>query len=354
MLNSPRAVSTADDIAAGQPDDEAESPDARRLTGGGTKSLAVEKSGFLWAELGLIATTVMWGLNIPIVKEATNRMDPFVFNAARLTCSTIALAFFAWFELRGRRKAGLTRSTGSDDCPNARRFSWSRFLVFAGLTGFLYMIFFMLGVSRTTAGNVALLLSSMPMWTAVLAVLFFGERLRWTNWLGLFITFLGTVTVIMLGANQGGRGFNLSSEFLLGNLLILAAALTWASGTLISKKLLDTVGAMELAFLAGLVTTPLHLLIVAGSFREWIPVILEPAMAAKIIFSGVFSTGLAYSFWHIGVRKLGGAHASVFQNLVTLVAVLTSWWCLGERITWAQILGGVTIIVGLLVMRRRR
>lgn len=315
-------------------------------------------SGYLWAEMGLVATALMWGLNIPIVKEATNRMDPFVFNAARLSMSTIALGILAALEWRQRVRVKRnnviegTRTQSGQRVPGT--VLWVRFGVFSLLTGFLYMIFFMLGVSRTTAGNVALLLSSMPMWTAVLGVWFFGERLRSANWIGLTITFVGTVTVITLGASAGNGGLNLSSEFLIGNLMMLCAALTWASGTLISKKLLETMGAMQLAFLCALVTTPLHLMIVAPKIGAWMPVMLEPAMAAKIIFSGVFSTGVAYSFWHIGVRKLGGAHAAVFQNVVTLVAVLTSWLFLGERITFAQILGGLTIIVGLLIMRRSR
>jgi drug/metabolite transporter (DMT)-like permease len=111
---------------------------------------------------------------------------------------------------------------------------------------------------------------------------------------------------------------------------------------------------MKLAFMSALFTTPLHLLIVANSIGPEIPKMLEPIVMLEIVYSGVFSTGLAYALWHIGVRQLGGSHASIFQNFVTLMAVTVSWLFLGEKPTWAQLVGGVAIVLGVLVMRRGR
>jgi drug/metabolite transporter (DMT)-like permease len=297
--------------------------------------------GHLLADLCLLATATMWGCNIPIVKDTTTRIDPFVFNAARLTLATLALGLFAWIE--SRRRAA-----------SKQPFPWGRFAVFSALTGFIYMVLFMLGISRTTAGNVALLLSSMPMWTAIFSYFFIGERLHVANWIGLAITFVGTLAVITMGAMEEGRGVNLSTKYLAGNLLILLAAMTWASGTLVSKKLLDTVGPMKLAFMSAAFTTPLHLLIVANTIGAEFPKMLEPIVMLEIIYSGVFSTGLAYALWHVGVRQLGGSHASIFQNFVTLMAVTVSWLFLGEKPTLPQLIGGIAIIIGVLVMRRGR
>jgi drug/metabolite transporter (DMT)-like permease len=279
----------------------------------------------------------MWGINIPVVKYAVGQVDPFVFNATRLVFATMALGVFAWFEARQRKSI-------------RGPFSMSRWAIFAYLTGFQYMIFFMLGVSRTSAGNAALLLSSMPMWTAALSFLFIGERLKRANWIGLGITFVGTLTVILFGREK----INLSSGFLVGNLFMMSGAITWASGTIISRKLLESIGPMTLAFTSALATTPFHVGIAAAGFRENLPMLIQPHVLIAILYSGVFSTGLAYALWHVGVRQLGGSHASIYQNFVTLVAVLGGWLFLAEAPMLSQIVGGILIILGVLIMRSRR
>ncbi|MEZ6094304.1 MAG: DMT family transporter [Pirellulaceae bacterium] len=291
----------------------------------------------LFADLALLCTATLWGINIPVVKYAVGEIDAFVFNAIRLTIAMLVLGVFAWFENRaGRGFKG--------------PFSKSRLVVFASLTGFFYMILFMFGVTRTTAGNVALLLTSMPMCTAVLSYLFIGERLGRVTWIGLLLTLIGTSTVVL----NGGKVDLSEPRFLVGNLMMMGAALCWASGTIISRKLLTSLGPMTLAFLASVLTTPLHLMIVAPRMPTELPTMWRTDVVLATVYSGLFSTGLAYSLWHIGVRQLGSSHASVYQNFVTLVALLGSWFFLGEQPAAVQFYGGILIVAGVLIMRRGR
>jgi drug/metabolite transporter (DMT)-like permease len=59
--------------------------------------------------------------------------------------------------------------------------------------------------------------------------------------------------------------------------------------------------------------------------------------------------------WNYGVHKLGASHASVYQNLVPLVALAAAWISpLNEKITVVQIIGGFLIIFGLLVTQKLR
>ena len=58
--------------------------------------------------------------------------------------------------------------------------------------------------------------------------------------------------------------------------------------------------------------------------------------------------------WNVGVRQVGPSHAAGFQNLVPIIALITSWLLLGEVPLLLQILGGILIIAGLVVMRWQR
>ncbi len=285
----------------------------------------------------------MWGINILVFKHAidikTNpaAIDPWVFNALRLVFATTTLGILAWLE--------------SKYWPVPRK-SYSRWqaFAFAMLTGFIYLLVFVKGISLTTAGNTALILSSMPMWTAILSFVFVNERLPGVTWFGLFITFIGTVLV----TTYSGGKVSLASEYFVGNLLILAAAMSWASGTVLSRSLLQSLSPLQLAFLSALITTPIHLAVVAPQLPTVWSKATHWVTLLEIIYSGVFSTGLAYASWHAGVRILGGSHAAVYQNVVTLVAVLGGWIFLREQPLTAQLVGGVLIVIGLVFMRRGR
>lgn len=279
----------------------------------------------------------MWGINILVFKHGIKEVNPWVFNALRLVFATATLGVLTWIESRIR------------PVPK-REYSKLYVFLFAMLTGFFYLLFFVRGISLTTAGNTALIMSAMPMWTALISFLFVNERLPGITWFGLFITFIGTVVV----TTQSSGKVSFASEYFVGNLLILSASLTWASGTVLSRPLLHAVSPLQLAFWSALITTPLHLIIIAPYIAENWSKATQTVTMLEIIYSGVFSTGLAYASWHVGVRILGGSHAAVYQNVVTLVAVVGGWLFLNEKPVWAQIAGGVLIVLGLIAMRRGR
>ena len=135
---------------------------------------------------------------------------------------------------------------------------------------------------------------------------------------------------------------------------MLLAAVVWATGAVMSRPILQKITPLRLAFISSLLTTPFHWLLAASDIPAALPRALEPATLAAIVFSGAFSTGIAYATWNIGVRAVGASHASVYQNVVTLVAVVGGWVVLHEQPLLAQVAGGLLMILGLLLMRRGR
>lgn len=288
------------------------------------------------AEFCLWFTALSWGANLLVVKSVLAQINPWVFNAARLTLATIVLGLLAWMEARYR-----PRST--------EPLKWHWFVLFVLLNGFLYQVVFFLGISRTTAGNTALLLSSMPMWTAIFSFLFIFERLPVTAWIGLGVTFVGTLFVLLQNPT-----IDFSAGYLLGNIFILCGAIAWAGATVVSRPLLQATSPLRLAFLSSLVTMPLHYAICAGYLQASWEQLFIPANAMAILYSGLISTGVAYATWHYGVRQLGGSRAGVYQNVVTLVAVIGGWMFLSEPMLVAQFVGGLAIILGVVLMRLKR
>ena len=278
---------------------------------------------------------------MPVMKFALGRMDEFLFNAVRLTMSAIVLGLFTWWQ----------RAQVIDRTPFAKPIArqWLNIVAFALFTGFAYQVLFLLGIKSTSATNTAFIMSAIPVWIAVLAFFLLKERLGRVAWIGLAVALVGTV-IVSLGKQQSGASVN----SLTGNLLVSAAAFSWAIGSVISRPIMKNISPIALAFFAIAATVPLHLLFARHAIAQTSAVFSDPLLIAALCYSGVFSTGLAYAMWNYGVKAIGPGHAAGFQNLVPLIAMFAAWMMIGEIPFAMQLLGGALIICGLVVMRTKR
>ena len=286
-----------------------------------------------WPDLALIGVATIWGVNIPLMKNGLDQIDIFVFNALRLTISAAVLAAFAIQERRRRGGVDL-------------RLYWKPILVYSVVVSAIYQLCFLLGIARTTSGNTALIISTVPMWTALLARVFIGEQLHRMAWAGLTVALLGTMIVAL----QKGD-ISVSRAHLVGNVIILLAALMWSAGTVYSRPLLAVLTPLQLSASAAVLALPAHLLFAVGRYEESLPALRSPELWAIIIYSGMLSSGLALSMWNFAVRHAGASHAAVLQNLVPVIAIIAAWIARGEAATLEQIVGGMLILGGLVMMR---
>lgn len=290
----------------------------------------------LASDAALIGVAFIWGINIPIMKTGLGDLNLYVFNGIRLTISAAALNYLAWLE----------RRRNPQPLPGVGR---GQLLIYGLVVSAAYQLLFLLGVVRTTSGNTALILTTTPLWTAVLARFYLAEKLRIVAWSGLFVALVGTVIVTLQGDEV-----SLGSEQLWGNLLILVSALTWAAGTVHSRPLMTKTSPLQLAAAATLIGLPFHWIFAAGHLEASLTALRSSDIWLILVFSGLLSSGLALPLWNYGVRSSGAAPAAVVQNLVPVFAIAAAWLLRGEPVTIGQVIGGILITGGVLAMRRER
>lgn len=288
----------------------------------------------VWPDLSLLGVALIWGVNIPVMKIGLVDVEPFAFNAVRLALSAVVLTVLA-----------LRESSPSTKWPPGL---WKQIAIYAVIASGMYQILFLLGVTRTATGNGSLIMATVPMWTALLARFLLGERLNWLARTGLTTAFLGTLVVALEKGISGDR------HLLIGNFFMLMAALTWAWGTVQSRKVLPYISPMRLSAISAVSMLPVHFACAATSLGSIRPRLNEMNLWGSIIYAGVLSTGLALPMWSYGVRHSGAAQAAVFQNLVPIVAIASAWLIQGDAVTSNQILGGVLILGGLVLVRKSR
>lgn len=294
-----------------------------------------------WKEDALLLFVVfVWGINFPILKAALATMHPHVLNVFRMLVSLVVLGGFHYAY---QQKAGL------DFWQPLREHG--KAIVALGLLGYvLYQFFFIVGIDFTTAGNAALIMSSVPLWTALLSHFLRIERVPIRVWMGLVVILAGTATIVL----GGTQVISLTSDTFLGNLLMIGAACFWGAYTALSKPMMKHVSPMSLTFLGLLVVFPVLVGIAVPYWEtvQWEGVNLWVWLA--ILFSGGLSTGIAVGMWSRAVLHLGPAYTSAFGNMVPLIALAASVIFLGEALTVGQIIGGSLVLGGLLYVRHVR
>lgn len=293
------------------------------------------------SDFALLLVVLIWGLNFPIIKVALETMPPYVVNAFRFAVSAAVLG-----GIHGWR----TRDEPGGFWAPMREHGWT--VVGLGLLGYVvYQWCFIVGVNATSAGSAALIISSSPVWTAIIARVLGMERLPLGAWGGLALSLAGTILVVVAGHNAP----NFANDTLFGNTLMLGGALLWAAYTVLSRPVLKAgVSATGLAFFGILLSLPVLWGLGVGELDavDWANVDLT--VWAALLFSGGFSTGIAYALWNTAIQRVGPSATAIYNNLVPVVALASGVVLIGEAVTLYQLLGGALILSGLVLMRRAR
>ena len=154
----------------------------------------------------LLGTVLLWALNVTVTKFMFDHSwKPLAYGTLRYGLAIVLFWIFTWWRERSFRVA-------RDDL-------WlvalAGFFIFANQVGFVY------AVKLASASTVALLLGATPIFMGLIAEVLRIERLQRMFWIGASVTF-GGVALIALASGGGLSGS------LLGNLLAIGTAFTWA------------------------------------------------------------------------------------------------------------------------------
>jgi drug/metabolite transporter (DMT)-like permease len=222
-----------------------------------------------------------------------------------------------------------------------------------GLAGiFLYNICFFGALARVPAGRTSLFVSLTPIVTAILAGLIFSERLGVRRWLGIVVALLGAIVVITRGDLIGGIS-DISQSLGLGELMMLGAVLSWATYTLISRKVLETLSpivATTYGTLWGFVFLSIGAI---GEFNDIDWMLLDWHVWISVFYLGAFGTVLAFIWYYQGIQMVGPSRTAIFTNLVPVFGVLFSAALLGEPILISMVVGGLIAVLGVSLVNKK-
>jgi drug/metabolite transporter (DMT)-like permease len=278
-----------------------------------------------WAAVAV--TVVLWATAFAAIRAALEDYTAAELSVLRLAVASLALAGVVAVAGRGR--------PASRDLPRLALVALTRMSA--------YQLLLNAGEQTVDAGTAALLVSTGPVFVAVMAATFLRERLDAAAWAGVAIGFTGAA---IIAVGQGG-GVGVSADAL----LVLGAAVSQAVFFVLQKPLLPRYGSLRVTawamWLGALALVP---------FAPAAPAAVVTASteaSAAVLFLGLGASALGFLTWAYALGRLEVHRAASFLYAVPVVAIAVAWAWLGEVPGVLSLVGGAVALAGVAVTNRR-
>lgn len=274
--------------------------------------------------IALIVLTLTWGYTWVLAKQGLVYAPPFAFAAER--CVGGGLALLLMLRLTGR----------------PLKLVAPRQVLLIGLTQVTgFIVFQTWALVEGGPGKTAVLIFTMPIWTLLLAWPLLGERVRGKQWLAAASTLAGLLLII----EPWDMHSSLFSKF-----LGLMAALCWAIGTILIKRLratqqVDLMNVTTWQIILGAIPLVLLALIVPERPTDWaLPYV------GILAFVSIGSMALCWWLWIYILDRVPAWEASLSILGTPVVAIVASRLSFGEEFKSSEIAGIVLIGCGLALL----
>ncbi len=278
----------------------------------------------------LILTGIMfsWGMNVTAIKTLVRYFPVITIQSLRVFFAGVVVFLILALLKKIRKPSG----------------SEYVYIVAGGLLNVTsHHLFLGMGLSETSAVNGGLILGLGPLLTALMAILFLGNRLTCIRSMGFLF---GTVG-ILLTVLGGGKGL---SGISIGDFYIFISIFTQAASFILISKAART---MDPRLLTG------YMLVFGSIVLLFIGLWLEPEGLHSIrigsillwslfLGSAIVATAIGHMLYNYAVGKVGPAETSIFLNLNTFFSLVGAVVFLGEEMTVYHLFGLVFIVAGVL------
>jgi drug/metabolite transporter (DMT)-like permease len=288
--------------------------------------------------IGLVIA--IWSVNFIAAKIGLRSLPTMTMASFRVVLAGVVMlpAYLLCSRLNAFAETAETRRRGFN-----RRDHWTfLYLGFFGVT--VNQVCFTVGLRLTSVSHASVIVGMAPIYTLALAVLLRMEKPTWRKATGMAIAFAGIA--VMTSEN----GITAHSPSLLGDAITLAGSVGFAFYVVLGKRVAGKYDPLTMTafshFAGALIVLPLAIrrAVTLGPVQNWMAI---PGSAwAALLYMAIFSSAVAYILYYWLLRYLEASQLAAFSYLLPVLATVLGIVWLGERGSWAQLLGGALALGG--------
>ena len=277
--------------------------------------------------LALIALTLMWGINWPMMKLAVHELPPLYLRGFTMLAGALWLMAYLRLRMPGLRLWPATLREWRD-------------IVLLGIPNmFLLHTASIIGIVSLPSGRAAILSYVFPVWTVMFSVVFMGQKLSKRVVIAVVAAMLGICLLISheLTTLQGSP---------VGVLWMEIGSVSWAVGTLWMRRIRFTMPVQSLSMWMMLISSPLIILL-AVTTESWPSWDIAPKAWGALCYAVFVNYGFSQLIWFGFARNLPPATSAMSIMAVPLIGTLFATFMVGEWPHWQDYAALVCVLTAI-------
>jgi len=283
-----------------------------------------------WSSFILLWPVMFWGFSYIAIKVVLAELEPVEMISIRFLLAVPVLYI-------------IIRKKKLSPWPKAMH---GKLVIAAGVI-FMHFWVMAVGMKETSASNTAWILTTAPIFIALLSRTYLKEPFTGWQWVGLLLACSGVLFLTYNGDMANLKWINSRGDF-----IVLGSCVTWAFYTVGTREIALKVNPLVATFcmtaIAGLVFIPYTLL--TSNLDKFIS--LKPVTFISLAFLGIFSLAIAFWLWSEGLSRANAAEVGVWLYVEPLITVIGASILLHEPITLWLALGALLISLGVYVAEK--
>lgn len=290
----------------------------------------MKKSLLSWS--ALFACNLMWALQFTCIKLVQDQIGPFSTVFIPMLLATVFMVSFVYKDVRANKKRKLS--------------DLKIFALLALLGQFPAQVLLTIGTQQSTASNGSIISLTLPVVSAMLAVLFLKEKMNSLRWVSFGIAIIGVV----LCSKKDIASTDFSSNYLIGNLLIFSGILGSGFYNTICKKIANEYTEMELLFYSYIFMLLLLFPFVwhyEGNVLKNITAFTRNTWIGLSLLT-VFHNFLSMILFFTALKNLEAIQVALSNFLITFFGLPVAVFFLHEKLNSMAIAGGLLVLISTL------
>ena len=288
----------------------------------------------LRGESMLLVAAFIWGIAFIAQRVGGNMIGSFTFNAVRMLIGGFTLLPCIYL---------LRNKTTIDNKPDVTKKQWinkNKQLYIGGILCGIILFFAsnlqQIGLSYTTASKAGFLTALYIIIVPIIGI-FFKKYPSITLWISIFFALCGIYLLCITD------GFNIST----GDILVILSAFAFSIHILAIDHFSSYVDGVKMSciqfFVCGFLSSIAMFLfetpVLSSILHAWMP----------LLYTGVLSCGIAYTFQILGQKNVIPSIASLIMSLEAVFCALGGWILLGETLTFKELIGCLLVFSAIIL-----